>query len=89
MWCPSVSLTVWANAWHAGLAAPDDVLDALSPWAPRHSIAAYDAVAASRPGAQIRIRAGQYLKPVVVAHDLPPADTDHRRVLAVLRWIGA
>jgi len=45
MWCPSVSLTVWANAWHAGLAAPDDVLDALSPWAPRHSIAAYDAVA--------------------------------------------
>lgn len=21
--------------------------------------------------------------------DLPPADTDHRRVLAVLRWIGA
>lgn len=50
MWCPSVSLTVWANAWHAGLAAPDDVLDALSPWAPRHSIAAYDAVAASRTG---------------------------------------
>lgn len=28
----------------------DDVLDALSPWAPRHSIAAYDAVAASRTG---------------------------------------
>jgi len=50
MWCPSVSLTVWANAWHAGLAAPDDVIDALLLWAPRHSIAAYDAVAAGRTG---------------------------------------
>ena len=30
MWCPSVSLSVWANAWLAGEAAPDDVLDALS-----------------------------------------------------------
>lgn len=50
MWCPSVSLTVWANAWHAGLAAPDDVVDALLLWAPRHSIAAYDAAAADRTG---------------------------------------
>ena len=46
MWCPSVSLSVWANAWLAGVAAPDDVLDALSQWAPRHSVTAYDAVAA-------------------------------------------
>jgi hypothetical protein len=50
MWCPSVSLSVWANAWLAGAAAPDDVLDVLSQWAPRHSVAAYDAVAAGSTG---------------------------------------
>jgi hypothetical protein len=50
MWCPSVSLSVWANAWLAGAAAPDDVLDALSQWAPRHSVAAYDSVAAGSTG---------------------------------------
>lgn len=50
MWCPSVSLSVWANAWLAGHAAPDDVLDALSAWAPTHSVVAYDAVAAGRTG---------------------------------------
>jgi len=50
MWCPSVSLSVWANAWLAGVAAPDDVLDALSQWAPRHSVTAYDASAAERTG---------------------------------------
>ncbi|CAJ1583226.1 hypothetical protein [[Mycobacterium] wendilense] len=50
MWCPSVSLTLWANAWLAGQAAPDDVLDALSAWAPSHSVAAYDAVAADVTG---------------------------------------
>ena len=50
MWCPSVSLSVWANAWLSGQAAPDDVLDALMAWAPRHSVTAYDAVAAGRTG---------------------------------------
>ena len=50
MWCPSVSLSMWANAWLAGQAAPDDVLDALSSWAPTHSVIAYDAVAAGRTG---------------------------------------
>src|SRR5262249_6673209 len=50
MWCPSVSLSMWANAWLAGKAAPDDVLDALSLWAPMQSVAAYDAVAASHTG---------------------------------------
>ncbi|HEX2284305.1 MAG TPA: hypothetical protein VHI10_05660 [Mycobacterium sp.] len=50
MWCSSVSLSVWANAWLAGAAAPDDVLDALSQWAPRHSVTAYDSVAAGRTG---------------------------------------
>ena len=50
MWCPSVSLSVWANAWLAGRAAPDDVLDALMAWAPSHSVTAYDAVAAGRTG---------------------------------------
>lgn len=50
MWCPSVSLSVWANAWLAGSAAPDDVLDALSLWAPRHLVAAYDSVTAGHTG---------------------------------------
>ncbi|MGB3481289.1 MAG: hypothetical protein WBB07_03605 [Mycobacterium sp.] len=50
MWCPSVSLSLWANAWLAGKAAPDDVLDALSQWAPKHSVTAYDSVAAGSTG---------------------------------------
>jgi len=50
MWCPSVSLSLWANAWLAGKAAPDDVLDALSLWAPIQSVTAYDAVAAGHTG---------------------------------------
>ncbi|MGE2834506.1 hypothetical protein [Mycobacterium sp. SMC-4] len=50
MWCPSVSLSVWANSWLAGAAAPDDVLDALSQWAPKHSVTAYDSTAAERTG---------------------------------------
>ncbi|MGY4708710.1 hypothetical protein ACXDF8_03950 [Mycolicibacterium sp. CBM1] len=50
MWCPSVSLSMWANAWLAGRAAPDDVLDALSVWAPTHSVTAYDSVAAGHTG---------------------------------------
>ncbi|MDV3124766.1 hypothetical protein M1247_07575 [Mycobacterium sp. 21AC1] len=50
MWCPSATLAVWANSWLAGAAAPDDVLDALSQWAPMHSVTAYDSVAATRTG---------------------------------------
>jgi hypothetical protein len=50
MWCPSATLATWANAWLAGAAAPDDVLDALSAWAPRHSVTAYDSVAAGCTG---------------------------------------
>jgi hypothetical protein len=50
MWCPSATLAVWANAWLAGAAAPDDVLDALSAWAPRHSVTAYDSTAAASTG---------------------------------------
>jgi hypothetical protein len=50
MWCPSATLSVWANAWLAGQAAPDDVLDALSFWAPTQSVTAYDAVAAGHTG---------------------------------------
>ena len=50
MWCPSVSLSIWANAWLAGAAAPDDVLDALTRWTPKHSVTAYDSVAAERTG---------------------------------------
>lgn len=50
MWCPSTSLSVWANAWLAGRAAPDDVLDALSAWAPVQSVAAYDAISIGESG---------------------------------------
>ncbi len=50
MWCPSATLSVWGNAWLAGKAAPDDVLDALSCWAPKQTVAAYDAVAAGHTG---------------------------------------
>ncbi|MGH3970389.1 MAG: hypothetical protein ACRDTV_20265, partial [Mycobacterium sp.] len=50
MWCPSATLSVWASAWLAGKAAPDDVLDALSHWAPMQSVTAYDAVAAGHAG---------------------------------------
>lgn len=50
MWCPSISLSMWANAWLAGKAAPDDVLDALSRWAPKQSVTAYDSVAAGHTG---------------------------------------
>jgi hypothetical protein len=50
MWCPSATLSIWANAWLAGKAAPDDVLDALSCWAPIQSVTAYDAVAAGHTG---------------------------------------
>jgi hypothetical protein len=50
MWCPSASLSIWTNSWLAGVAAPDDVLDALSQWTPRHSVTAYDALAAERTG---------------------------------------
>lgn len=50
MWCSSGSLSVWANAWLTGHAGPDDVLDALTAWAPKHSIVAYDAVTAGRTG---------------------------------------
>ncbi|MBV8861912.1 MAG: hypothetical protein JO082_14440 [Mycobacterium sp.] len=50
MWCPSATLSLWANAWLAGTAAPDDVLDALSCWAPVQSVTAYDAVAAGHTG---------------------------------------
>jgi hypothetical protein len=41
--CPSATLTVWTSAWLAGAAAPDDVLDALAPWAEAHDVQAADA----------------------------------------------
>jgi hypothetical protein len=50
MWCPSATLSVWTNAWLAGRSAPDDVLDALTQWAPKQSVAAFDPVAAGSTG---------------------------------------
>jgi hypothetical protein len=40
--CPSATFTVWSSAWLVGAAAPDDVLDALAPWAPAHDVQASD-----------------------------------------------
>jgi hypothetical protein len=45
--CPSATLTVWTSAWLAGVAAPDDVLDALGPWAEAHDGQAADAATAA------------------------------------------
>ncbi len=39
---PSATFTVWCSAWLAGVAAPDDVLDALAPWARSHEVLAAD-----------------------------------------------
>jgi hypothetical protein len=44
---PSATLTVWASAWLVGVAAPDDVLDALAPWAEAHDVLAADGAAAA------------------------------------------
>lgn len=38
-------MTVWASAWLAGAAAPDDVLDALVPWSEAHDVVADPSVA--------------------------------------------
>ncbi|GAB2914360.1 hypothetical protein GCM10027047_10470 [Rhodococcus aerolatus] len=46
----SATLTVWASAWLAGAAAPDDVLDALTPWAPLQRAHAGDRVAPGTTG---------------------------------------
>lgn len=55
---PSATFTVWTSAWLAGAAAPDDVLDALAPWAEAHDVQAADADTAaittlSPPGAPV------------------------------------
>jgi hypothetical protein len=50
MCSPSATLAVWASAWLAGRAAPDDVLDALGEWAPMHLVGASDAETAIRTG---------------------------------------
>ncbi|MBF6209803.1 hypothetical protein IU433_04415 [Nocardia puris] len=48
MCSPSATLTVWAGSWLAGNSAPDDVLEAMHAWAPRHTIAAGDPVTGGR-----------------------------------------
>ncbi len=48
--CTSTTLAVWASAWLAGSAAPDDVLDALAPWSEAHDVLAADDVTAATAG---------------------------------------
>lgn len=43
----SATFTVWCSAWLAGAAAPDDVLDALAPWADAHDVTAADELTAA------------------------------------------
>ncbi|WP_127783077.1 hypothetical protein [Rhodococcus sp. X156] len=46
----SATLTVWASAWLAGAAAPDDALDALTAWAPVQRVHAADPETAAQTG---------------------------------------
>jgi hypothetical protein len=39
---PSASLAVWVSSWLAGISAPDDVIDAMTEWAPMHLLGAAD-----------------------------------------------
>jgi len=48
--CPSATFTVWASAWLVGAVAPDDVFDALAPWADAHDVQAADADTAALTG---------------------------------------
>lgn len=48
--CASATLAVWASAWLAGSAAPDDVLDALAPWSEAHDVLAADGAAVGVTG---------------------------------------
>ncbi|MEQ3537975.1 hypothetical protein WHI96_04030 [Pseudonocardia tropica] len=50
MSCASTTFAVWASAWLAGSAAPDDVLDALAPWSEAHDVLAADDVTAATTG---------------------------------------
>ncbi|GAA4679617.1 hypothetical protein GCM10023215_10970 [Pseudonocardia yuanmonensis] len=54
----SATFAVWSSAWLAGSAAPDDVLDALTPWAEAHDVVAVDEATAAAtdlpaPGAPV------------------------------------
>lgn len=46
----SATLAVWASAWLAGAAAPDDVLDSLAPWSDAHDVLAADDETADATG---------------------------------------
>ncbi|MCF7549033.1 hypothetical protein [Pseudonocardia sp. WMMC193] len=46
----SATFAVWSSAWLAGSAAPDDVLDALAPWADAHDVLAADDATAAATG---------------------------------------
>ncbi|MEU6701614.1 hypothetical protein [Pseudonocardia sp. NPDC046786] len=50
MSCASATLAVWASAWLAGAAAPDDVLDALAPWSDAHDVLAADSASSALTG---------------------------------------
>lgn len=76
----SATLTVWASAWLAGAAASDDLLDALTAWAPLHRVHAADRVSAGHTGLpgpdEGTVGAGTLFAPLRAA-----ADADVRLVL--------
>jgi hypothetical protein len=58
---------VWASAWLVGAAAPDDVLDALAPWADAHDVQAADDAAAARHRPAAAGRPGESSLPFLMA----------------------
>lgn len=71
--CPSATLIAWTSAWLPGAVSPDDVLDALRPWAEVHEVVAAD----TETGTRLEL-------PVAGACPAGPA-----LLLAVLRRHGA
>ncbi|MCP2268286.1 hypothetical protein [Actinokineospora diospyrosa] len=55
---PSATFAVWVSAWLNGSAAADDVLDALSHWAPLHDVVAVDQSTADSLDVPVRGQAG-------------------------------
>ncbi|PKV81450.1 hypothetical protein ATK86_5916 [Nocardia fluminea] len=85
MCSPSATLTLWAGSWLAGTSAPDDVLEALHAWAPRHTIAAGDPVTGGRTDLPWTSRgaAGTGAMPLlkVIREAMAPAGAQLRLVL--------
>jgi hypothetical protein len=83
--CASASLAVWSAAWIAGVAAADDVIDALAPWSEAHDVVAADAGVAAETDLPTPDRAGSGLAALLVLlrRRCTAGDLDARVVLPV------